>query len=422
MKVFRKIVIMLLSLCLLMISSGCESLNIRNNSSDDYSYDYEYISDNMNLNEIIPIFNAKNQEIGSITCYGYSALVNGSILYTKYPENTSSSNCLEYWLYDIEAKEDYKLGIVDVDSYEAFYETIKSDNHLYLSVSNGGFAAQDGKQTFYDIDLLQHSMTPILVIERGSPYNSYTIANNKLVVAEFLYNGTTDIVEVDLREKRTSPVIHKYNENDYFTKNSIRHIYADKDYVYTVRLVNDGFDNYSLKLDIYEFNFNLVDTIDISEFCVSTETGRSEDRKINEWKQFISYFFVHNDLVYYQNFSITNAIGTINNSEVDRLINTDALFSYAMSVSNNDENELFIQSYGDNTEYRNIFYLVDPKTHEVKTSVFFADEPLYSFRAAFRDNEKILLTMGYLPYDKGERLPDRLYYIDMNDLDFKPMD
>lgn len=411
MKVLKHIFVLLLTLSMLFVSSGCN--NSSGGETDVGSYS----------NSIVSIYDAYNQEIGSITCFGYSVLVDESVLYTKLPENASSEDTLEYWLYNIQTKSNNQLAVVKNCSFETSYEVIKSGEHLYLSIFSGSISNfEKGKQTIYDIDLSKYSMLPILEIEGGIPYNSYTVADNKLILAELLYNGYTDIIEYDLSEPHTSTVVHKYDETNYFIQNSIRHIYADDKNIYMLRLVWDEVDNYSLCLDTYDFDYNLLSTIDIGDFCVSTNIERTQDSKINEWKQFVAYFFVHNDLCYYQNFSTTNAIGIIDDDNIDRLFNTDALFSCVNSLSSSANDDLFIQAYGDDTQDRNIFYLVNSQTHEVKTAEFFAENRDYTFRAASQDGEKILLTMGYVPLDEGERLPDRLYFIDMNDLDFEPMD
>ena len=415
MKVFKTFAALFLTVFVLLTSSGCN--NIKNNSSNTVDSDVFY---DTYENNVIPIYNTSGDQISEITCFNYFAFANNGVLYTKVPDGVSDPKYLEYWICNIEADEHHKLSDVGNDAYVAFYETIEKNDHLYLSISSGEFADRDSKQTIYDIDLLEYSMSPILEIEGGIPYNSYTIAGEKLIVAELLYNGYTDLIEYDLNEPNATVAIHSYEETDYFTQGSIRHIYADDENIYTVRLISGNTDTYSLWLDIYDFGYNLVNTLDISDICVSTDIQRTEEGKSNEWKQFVAYFFVHNDLFYYQNFSTTNAIGIMETSDVSRLFDTNSLFSYAYSVSKSVDSDLFIQSWGDNTEYRNIFYLVDPQTHEVRTANFFADEPLYSFRAAFRDNNKILLTMGYIPYDEGARLPERLYYIDMNELEFTP--
>lgn len=422
MKAMKKIAALLAAVGLLMAFSGCADSGrcSDSGSSSEVNDDVTRFGLNERSNSVVSVYNAKNEVIGSFDCYDYSTLVNGSILYTKALENAPEDNRLEYWLYNIETKENHRLGIVD-KSYEAVYEEIEFNNHLYLSISSGQYGdLENMKQTIYDVDLLNYSMSPILEIEQAIPYNSFTIANNKLVLAELLHNGHTDLVEYDLNEKSAMPVVHKYDESDEFVPDSIRHIYADSKNIYTVRLHHGEAENYSLYLDKYDFDYNLLNTVDISNFCVSPD--RTEDTKINEWKQFIAYFFVHDDLIYYQNFSTTNAIGIIQNDEIDRLLNIDALFSYVHSVSEDDSGDLFIQRYGDDPQNRNIFYLVDPQTHEVKTADFFADNHKYTFEHASRNGDKLLLTMGFVRMvSTDEDLPDRLYYIDMNDLEFKPM-
>lgn len=422
MKVLNKIAILFLTLSLLLVSSGCSNFNSNEKSHDVDSGSGDVFDNNTYQNEVIPIYNAANKEIGSITCFSYSAFVNGSILYTRLPENDPSAHTLEYWLYDIEAKKDYKLAVVDDWMYEEGFEAIEFEDHLYLSVSLGEYAEREKrKQVIYDIDLSEHSMSPILEIEGGIPYNSYTIANNKLILAELLSNGSTDLIEYDFNEKHDSTIVHAYDESDCFVRDSIRHIYADSENIYTVRLHRGEADNYFLYLDTYDFDYNLLNSVDIRDFCVETDIKLTEGDIINEWKQFIAFFYVHNDLIYYQNFSTTNAIGVIGDGKVNRLFETNMHFSYVNNISQSGDNDLFLQAFGDNTDYRNIFYLVNSQTQEVEAAKFFADNHNYTFRTALRDDDKILLRMGYLPYSTGERLPDCLYYIDMNDLKFKPI-
>ncbi len=422
MKIVKNVSVIILTLCLLLVSSGCSSFNL-NESKSEYTESIKSNNGEFFQNHVVPIYNASNEEIGSIDCYGYSVLAKDNILYVRLPENASSTGTLEYCLYDVENEENYQLITINDWYYEAIYDTLEVDDHLYLSVSTGSLNDfENGKQTIYDVSLSEHSMKPLLEIEGGVPYNSYTVANGKLVVAELLYNGNTDLVTVDLNEQHNSTTVHTYDETEYFVDGSIRHIYADDNYIYTIRLTsNESETDFFLYLDKYNFNFDLLDSIDLRDFCVSTYIDRTEDSKINEWKQFVSYFFVHNNLVYYQNFSTTNAIGVLDNDHVDRLFETNSRFSY-VSSSYNDKYDLFIQTFGKEAQDRNIFYRVNSETHRIEIAEFFADNRDYTFVNAFRDNNKILLTMGYVSNDNSERLPNRLYYIDMNDLDFKPMD
>lgn len=422
MKMFRRLVASVLSVGLALALSGCAGSAENNDLSaltgsdgDDDAIGGDY----KRTNYATPIYNAADQEIGSFECYNYLKLVNGCVLYTKVPDGAATETTREFRIYNIDKAEDHKLGTVEDCRYVASYEIIESDGHLYVSTAWGAYMDHENNGiTIYDIDLLEYSMTPILTINGGISYDSYTVANNKLIVAEYLYSGNTDLVEYDLSEKHSSPVVHAYDESDYFTEGAIRHIFADDSNIYILRLTPDESEKYFLYLETYDFDYNLISRIDVRDFCVMADMEQMEDLKVNEWKQFVSDFFVHKDLVYYQNFSVTKVIGVMGSNNVNKFFETDSRFLYA-SETKKSGCDLFVEIYSRDENTRNTFYLVDPETHEVKTAKFYAVDTRYDFQGALRDGDKILLTMGYIPWDSAERFPERLYYLDMNELDFK---
>ncbi len=388
------------------------------NSDDINSIDPDEWNKEINGNRVISIYNAENREIGSIEFYRINALVSGNrILYSKSLEDKQWESTIEFWLYNIETGENRRLCAID-HIYIAYYEIIEADGHLYLSLTSGDdIFSENSRQTIYDIDLSEYSITPILQIERGVPYNSFTIADNKLILAELLYNGYTDLVEYDLNEKHDTPVVHAYDESDCFVRSSIRHIYADSNNIYMVRLDWDESDNDFLYLDIYDFDYNLLDTVDLRDFCISPTYADNVEGQMAEWRQCVSYFFVHNGLVYYENFSATRAIGTLENDKINRLFETHIEFSNVYSVSQDDSYDLFVSQY--EMRNRNTFYRVDPKTHKTETAEFYADDPGYCLDQAYTNNGKLLFWMGdYVNF----KMPDRFYYIDVNDLEFTPME
>lgn len=410
------------------LSTGCNN----SNSSNDRAKEENIPSDgDINFasycNTDIPIYDINNQEIGSITCFNYSLLIDNYILYSKLPNNNVDEITeMEYYLYDIDTKEDYPLSTINDWYYEETYETVNVDNHLYMSVSTGEYTnRENSKQTIYDIDLIKHQMSPLLEVEGGIPYNSYTIVGDTLVVAELLDNGDTDIITCDIHNKSGSLIVHGYDESEYFVHDSIRHIATDQDFIYMVRLDWDDNDNTFLYVDKYDLHLNLVSTIDITDSCTASRfvPENDVDELNNERKQFISDFFVDNSMFYYQNFSITTFLGSIKNDKLIRLLDTNELFSSVNKSYQNDEFHLFIDAYGDDTDNRNTFYLIDSKNQKISTAQFFASNPKLSFRkASINDKGMILLTMGYVPLNNGERLPECVYYIDINDLNFESIE
>ncbi|MDE7230698.1 MAG: hypothetical protein K2N56_09480, partial [Oscillospiraceae bacterium] len=256
MKLKNNILALVLSLGLALTASGCSDSNrAANSGSDDDRYICGGDVSTERHNRTALIYNSLNEEIGSFNGETRLSFVDGSILYTKANENDPFDPELEYWLYDIETKENHKLGAFADSYYYAVYESLKHDGHLYISVSSGdSFHFAGSTMTVYDIDLSEYSMKPLLEIKGGVPYNSFTVANNKLIVAELLYNGDTDLVEYDLSQKYDGAVVHAYDESDCFVHDSIRHIYADSENIYMVRLDwDESKENYFLYLDKYDF-------------------------------------------------------------------------------------------------------------------------------------------------------------------------
>jgi len=410
--IFKRIGILCIVVLNIFVATGC-CVSVKKNN------------DSQNLE--LPIYDFNNKKIGSINCYNYLMLIDNNILYTKLPkgkEATDSLNEMEYWLYDIESQNNYQLLTINEWVGNETFEAIEKDSHFYLGVSTGEYAnLENSKLTIYDIDVSSRTMSPILIINGAVPYNSYTIVDNKLILSELLYNGDTDLVEYDLSIHRSEPLIHEYDENDCFVHDSIRHLYSDAKYLYALRVDWDDDERYSLFLDKYSFDYDLIDTIDITQTCILKEFELNDAEIQNECRQFVSYFFVKDDFFYYENFSITSFIGYLKSGNLYRLFDTYD-FSYVLCPTQNSNKTMFIQRNGydsDDEKKRNVFFLVDSKTYEVKIANFFADDKNYGFKnASMNKDGMILLTMGYSPLSEGKRLPDRLYYISIDDLNFDP--
>ena len=408
----RKIIICLLITSILLLSAGCGSA----------AEDGDPVPA---ANTTIPIFNRDHQEIGQISCFRYSILTDQGILYTKIPKGTASADPkkLEYHLYDIGSGKDHTLATIRDWYYEASHEAIEKDGHLYLSVSTGKYGERkNSTQTIYDIDLQKYEMTPLLQIEGGIPYNSYTIIGDELILAELLDSGDTDLIRVDLKNKPKKPIFHKYDEKNVFVPDSIRHVFSDGENLYMLRLDWDDRENYSLYLDTYDPELNRTGTLDITDTCVAAVNENNQAEIQNECRQFVGEFFVKDQFFFYQNFSITNFLGRLTDQKLERFAETDDLFTY-VTCADPKAPLLFCRIFGDDSDdrtRRNLFYLVDPDTAVIKTAEFYSDNSLCTFRSATRSPQgKILLTMAYDPWEDEEPVPERLYFLDQGDLEFK---
>lgn len=384
--------------------------------------------DSQRQNRVVSIYDIDNKVIGELTCIGYSALVQNNILYSKFPKSSSEhDNGVEYWLYNIDDKSDIYLGFVNDYNYEATYEATVYNDHAYLSVATGGYIERDERTQFiYDIDLINHTMQPLLEIEGGIPYNSFTIFKGKLYLAELYENGDTDLIEYDLSQTHDNlPIKHKYDESNVFVHDSIRHMTATNDNIYMFRLDWNDDGEYFLYMDTYDANLNLIDTKNVNEICVPTDCEMDENSIVNERKQWIAHLEVNDAYIYYENFSAIRFLGTVNNG-IQHLLDLSITFSMANEAGQCSDSDLLYITYGGDQEdknKRNRFYLINADSGNIYQSDFYSDDERYFFTWVCRnDNDKILLTMANSRYiETDEKLSDRIYYIDINDLNFIPL-
>ena len=377
-------------------------------------------------NSELPIYNAEHQEIGSISCLNYSNFTDQGILYTKIPEGDDTRNGtsrVEFHLYDIENKEDHYLTTVDDWFYTASYEAVEKDDHLYIGVSTGDYVERANRTlTIYNIDLENYEMNPLLVVEGGIPYDSYTIAGDKLYLAELLDTGKSDLITIDLKNKPDKPIYHAYSEADVFVTGSVRRIISDDDYVYMLILSWEN-EKYYLTLDTYDHDLKRLKTVDITSTCLSSFNENNPDSgdAQNERMQFVGAFAIKDQMFFYKNFSVTTFLGLFKDNRLERFQGTDDLIEM-VSTPYADTDLMLLRIYGDDSTERterNLFYRFSPADHSIQTADFYADNVLYTFRCAFQNSRgKLLLDMGYQSED-GEVLPDRLYYLDINDLHFE---
>lgn len=416
-------VLLMCSACL----SGCEQVHSNTGG---------LVNENVKNTEL-SIYNIQNEEIGSICAYHYGGLVDSFVLYNALPEGRHDTSEVVYHLYDIETGIDYELCSVQDWAYESFYETIVYKDHAYVSISTGGYVERsDRTQTIYDIDLSCRSMTPILRIEGGMPYNSFTILDDTLFLAELLENGDTDLIEYDLSAPRDGqPLVHTYDESQCFVPDSIRRISTDGTNIHMVRLDWNEEEEYFLYMDTYDCDLNLLHTTDISRICSQENYADDIDQLIsletdvdffaNERMQWIDDFHVCEAYFFYNNFSAVSFLGSVENNGLRKLLETDIYFEYVYEPGMLSENDMFIHCYGNTNASeveQNCIYMADAKTGEIQTAAFYADDPRYDLRMAFRNPDgKLLLTMGCIIPDQKERMPDRLYYLDTEDLTFRPL-
>lgn len=395
------IIILVLSIC------GCSNdspdanepstLNETSGSSDDEALALETLAiyDNNNL-------------IDKIDCAGSIKQTDDGIVYSKYSdESTASSIEMEYYRYIFDTKENIKLGSVkgwSLQSHEAAY----IDNHIYFFACTGNAANYDDRTLkFLEINLNDNSMTEIASEPGGFPFDSLAVQGNRLLRVKVSKNGSS-LVEYDPQSGETNTLLNYDFNDENVVGNAIRKLSVDetKKTISLLILDAESEKDVSLRMDIYDYDMNLLDTVDVSAI--------SDDS--NELRQGVSFFEYSNDYFYYENYSITRYLGQVKNDGLEQIEDIDETFAKAFESVKNDEIKLFYQPLDQN----NYIYLFDTKDGSMKKAAFKADDERYNISSLYRDeNNNLFIFMYYKDPDTGEKLESRLYYINQSDLNFE---
>lgn len=380
---------------------GCNNDSVDNYNSNKLS---ELSSD---LNEKLIIYD-NNSVFDTIEIFGNILQTNDGFIYSKYIDESSGKLTeMEYYRYIFNTKKSVRLGSIkdwSLQTNEAEY----INNHIYYFVSTGDITSyEDRKLKFIDIDLNNNTMSELSSETGGFPYNSMAAAGNLVLMSKVLKNGSClEAYNTETKEIRTLKSFNfddKNNIGEAVRKISVNE--QDKT-ISLLMLKITAENNVSLSIETYDYDMNLLDTIDIS--TISSDN--------NELCQGVSFFDYTNNYVYYENFSITRFLGLVNKSNLEKFNSINETFQMAHETVKDNEINLFYQ-LGDENNY---IYLFNTKVGTLKKSTFKADDDRYYITNMSKDNENnLIILMDYKNPDTSERLDTRLYFIRLNDLKFQ---
>lgn len=380
---------------------GCNNDSVDNYNSNKLS---ELSSD---LNEKLIIYD-NNSVFDTIEIFGNILQTNDGFIYSKYIDESSGKLTeMEYYRYIFNTKKSVRLGSIkdwSLQTNEAEY----INNHIYYFVSTGDITSyEDRKLKFIDIDLNNNTMSELSSETGGFPYNSMAAAGNLVLMSKVLKNGSClEAYNTETKEIRTLKSFNfddKNNIGEAVRKISVNE--QDKT-ISLLMLKITAENNVSLSIETYDYDMNLLDTIDIS--TISSDN--------NELCQGVSFFDYTNNYVYYENFSITRFLGLVNKSNLEKFNSINETFQMVHETVKDNEINLFYQ-LGDENNY---IYLFNTKVGTLKKSTFKADDDRYYITNMSKDNENnLIILMDYKNPDTSERLDTRLYFIRLNDLKFQ---
>ncbi len=389
-----------------------------NSEPTTYSSEPQNMQQNL-MNEIIPVYDAEEQLIVELEHYGAISQTDNGFIYSKLSANSDESNFeMEYYHFDFSQNQSTKLGTIKNWVYEAHYDTIYSDNHIYMLITTGNaYNFDETKNYLYDIDLEEASMSATVLENTSVPYNSMTLTGDKIIIAA-PKKGRCCIYEYDIKIKSIAMIKEYLFDRTINTGDAIRHISSDNQYLYLLRLNMATEANVKLYIDVYDFDFGLINSIDIT--AAVSEGFTNTDGANIELRQLVSHFFVNNGYVYYENFSSTRALFELQPFNIEdkdsqikmkQVADFDAGFFKAIDSSNENRLSVYFEFF------ENIIYILDTDARQMMQHPFFVNEKRYSITYMTQNSkEDVLICMGYKHPSTGETLPDRIYAVNLSEL------
>lgn len=387
-------------------AAGIEN-SISNTEDSEVSLKNEY-------NMLEEIYDSNNNVIGQIERYGLISLADGKLFYPNLAQDSTDEKTIqEFYLYDVETKENTKLGRIEDVIYEASYDRVMLDDHIYTIFTTGDLNdSESWEYNLVDFDLENKSMDIILSEKDDYLYSIMDSIDDDLLIVRH-DDGISGIEKYDTESKTfTELKKFKYDYNNE-TGETIYQIYYDesRENIYTLRCKFNGSEATHLFLDKYDKNMGFISDTDISDaFCFyDEETNESEKR------QPVFNFFCKNDHIYYESRSTSRIVGKLEDNGITSLVNDSPKdYSAALSVIKNSSEQVFYKPFDEGCP----LFVLNTNSGEMKeTSFNVKDDDRYCILDAYQYADKLLIEMTDIEANAPDEREPRIYIVDTDELE-----
>ena len=409
----KKTVVLLLFLFLLLSLTAC---------SDSLPDDTASSALAATMNETISIYDSEHHLIADIEHYGAITQTDTGFIYSKLSADSTEENyVMDYEYYDFYTNEKKELGTIENWGYEASYDTFYSNGHVYLLVTTGNIQSPDKMMNYlYDINIEANTMTAFLLKDAASPYNSMTLAGDKIYIVA-PGNERCIVSCYNLEDKSISGVKEYHFNSETKSGETIRHISSDGEYIYLLRLYVKNESDAQMYMDTFDLSMSPVSSMEITDDITA---NAPTIEKNNELRQLVSHFDVSQNIVYYENFSITRALFEIPTPALPGAIDAKSKEIYepngdfykASGISNSKGIDVFYEVF------TNEVFVMDTNASRLQEYTFSAQgQDCYITYMTCNSQGDALLFLSIADSenpDSSETQPNKnmIYYININDL------
>lgn len=419
--IYMKSKILICCIAFIMTATSCTNGHTKAKHSTTNDIEKKsYVSDNADqelsnvINQLTRLYDKDGNVIGQIERYGFISIAGEKLLYPNLAQNSTYENTIQdFYLYDMETKENTKLGRIEDVIYEASYDRVMLDDHIYTIFTTGDLNdSESWEYNLVDFDLENKSMDIILSEKDDYLYSIMDSIDDDLLIVRH-DDGISGIEKYDTESKTfTELKKFRYDYNNE-TGETIYQIYYDEsqDYIYTLRCKFNGSDPTNLFVDKYDNNMKLISKTDISDVFSVYDEETNEMEKC----QPVFGFFCKNDYIYYESRSISRIVGKLDENGVTSLVDDNPEdYSAALSVIKNSSEQVFYKPFDEGCP----LFVLNTKSGEMKeTSFKVKEDDRYCILDAYQYADKLLIEMTDIEANAPDEREPRIYIVDTDELE-----
>lgn len=380
-------------LCVLLLCVGCTNEKNYDNVEWELLYGETYV------------YNAKNEEICKLECSTSTVEILAdeyAIYFRSFTDDNNEVKC-EFYSYNFKTTEN--LHLATLYGAKAFAsDRVYVNGCVYILVTFGEETIDSlPNGEVWKIDLKNSTMSKLFDAGPVSPRSLMAAVDDKILFSFLTYDGNT-IMEYDTGKDKRRVLKNVPFDNEKIKGIAPVKISVNENTISFLLLDCRSMDDFSLRAEVYDYNFNRLSTHDMSFLS---------DRP-NELKTTVKTFTIIDDLVYYRNNSSTRFLGTFKGEAISADIN-DSELAKSFDQSSITDTHVFISVDDENCV---VLYSLDGTTKEMKKSRldFCGQAQMASVR---RDDENNVLVNTQHQDKKTKKWISKHYYFNLSEINFE---
>lgn len=381
--------------CVILFCTGCSNQETYNN--------VEWKS----LSEEVCVYNITNEKICMLECSTSTVAMLAdeyAIYFRSFTDDNNEVKC-EFYSYNFKTTEN--LHLATLYGAKAFAsDRVYVNGCVYILVTFGEETIDSlPNGEVWKIDLKNSTMSKLFDAGPVSPRSLMAAVDDKILFSFLTYDGNT-IMEYDTGKDKRRVLKNVPFDNEKVKGIAPVKISVNENTISFLLLDCRSMDDFSLRAEVYDYNFNRLSTHDMSFLS---------DRP-NELKTTVKTFTIIDDLVYYRNNSSTKFLGTFDGEK--------------LSIESEDEETELVKSFDQSSiTDTHVFISVDEDNYVVLYSLDGATKEMKKARLDFcgqvqmasvrRDDENNVLVNTQRQDKKTKKWVSAHYYFNLSEINFE---